>query len=82
MKDRRKFDAALLFYVLQIMPVPAERQLVLKHIQKKLRDNSYVVYASRYGQVTKQDLKHKVSDGYYKWPLRKEHSFHLQGVHH
>jgi SAM-dependent methyltransferase len=76
--DRRKFDAALLFYVVQVMPLDKERQLVLKQIYRKLRDDAYLVYAARYGQITKEDTKHKVSDGYYKWPDRKQHSFYRE----
>ena len=77
-KDRRKFDAALLFYVLQIMPVKEERNLVLKHIYRKLRSDSYVVYASRYGQISEADFQHKVTDGYYRWPDRGAHSFYRE----
>jgi 2-polyprenyl-3-methyl-5-hydroxy-6-metoxy-1,4-benzoquinol methylase len=51
--DKRKFDVALLCYVLQTMPVPEERTLILKLLKKKLKRNAYIVYMSqpshRYG---------------------------------
>src|SRR5439155_27303182 len=34
--DRRRFDAAFLCYVLQVMPIRTERDTVLKHLRKKL----------------------------------------------
>jgi len=48
--DGRQFDAALLCYVLQTMPIENERHLVLKMLKKKLADDSYVLYMSRWGQ--------------------------------
>lgn len=77
-RDRRRFDAALLFYVLQTMPLEKERQLVLHHLYSKLTQDSYLIYASRYGQITEEDLHHKVADGYYKWPTRAYHSFYRE----
>ena len=64
--DKRRFDAAIVFYVLQIMPIENERQRVIKSIYEKLKENSYLFYASRYGQITEQDKKYKISDGYYR----------------
>jgi len=76
--DKRKFDAALLVYVIQVMPVPKERAAVIKHVRKKLKSDAYLFYAARYGQVTPEDSKHRVSDGYYRWPSRKAHSFYRE----
>ncbi len=76
--DKRKFDAALLVYVLQVMPVPEERMTVLSHLYKKLNKDTYLFYSSRFGQITSSDKKHKVSDGFYRWPKRKSHSFYRE----
>jgi hypothetical protein len=76
--DRRKFSCALLVYVLQTMPLPAERALVLKALSKKLTKDAYILYLSRFGEVTDEDKRHKVSDGYYRWPDRDEHSFYTE----
>ena len=76
--DKRKFDAALLIYVLQIMPIQKEREAVLKHIYQKLKPDSYLFYSSQYGQITQADKSNKVSDGYFRWPKRKMHSFYTE----
>jgi hypothetical protein len=46
----RRFDIALLCYVIQTMPIPKERDLVLKSLAKKLKRDAYVLYMSRYNQ--------------------------------
>lgn len=76
--DRRRFDAALVCYVLQVMPKPDERRLALKEIAKRLRGEGYFLYMSRFGQITPEDRKHRVEDGYYRWPDRDEHSFYRE----
>ncbi len=78
LKDRRKFDAALLSFVLQTMPIKSERNKVLKELAKKLRGDAYLFYMSRYGQDTKEDRKHRVKDGFYRWPERTTHSFYAE----
>jgi len=76
--DRRQFDAAMLNYVLQVMPEPKERDLVLKTVYRKLRRNAYVLYMSRWNQVSDTAKRHRVSDGYYMWPSRRYHSFYRE----
>ena len=76
--DGRKYSCALLIYVLQTMPIPAERLLVLKELSKKLTKDAYILYLSRFGEVTDEDKRHRVSDGYYRWPDRDEHSFYTE----
>jgi hypothetical protein len=77
-RDPRRFDAALLVYVLQIMPVPSEREEVLRQLQRKLNSDTYLFYASRFDQITAHDRSHRVSDGYYRWPKREHHSFYRE----
>lgn len=77
--NRQKFDAALLCYVLQTMPIPEERQLVLKTLYKKLESDSYLLYMSRFNQLTPGIKKAQaVSDGYFMWPKRAQHSFYRE----
>lgn len=77
--DRRRFDAALLCYVLQTMPVPAERALVLKALKKRLVADSYLLYMSRFNQLPAGIKKdQRVSDGYFMWPKRTQHSFYRE----
>jgi len=77
-RDRRKFDAALLSFVLQTMPIHSERKQVLKYIYKKLRPDSCLIYLSRYGQIMKGMRKYRIKDGYYMWPKRTHHSFYRE----
>lgn len=76
--DRRRFDAALLCYVLQVMPLENERKKVLKHLHKKLADDAYLLYMSRYNQMEGALPEHRVEDGYYKYPDRDYHSFYRE----
>jgi hypothetical protein len=76
--DNRRFDAALLCYVLQTMPLPEERNHVLKLIYKKLRDDSYLLWMSRYNQLDDVTRSQRVSDGYYKNLKRQYHSFYRE----
>jgi hypothetical protein len=66
--DGRKFDAALLCFVLQIMPLHKERELVLDLLYKKLTQDAYLFYMSRYNQMHGISQSHRVEDSYYKWP--------------
>jgi SAM-dependent methyltransferase len=77
-RDHRKFDAALLCYVLQVMPLNNERKKVLKYLYRKLREDAYLVYMSRYNQMEGALPEHRVEDGYYKWPDREHHSFYRE----
>jgi SAM-dependent methyltransferase len=77
-KSRRRFDAAILAYVLQIMPVPNERDAVLKYIYRKLIDDSYLFYSARYGQLSNFGNDRKVGDGYFMYPKREMHTFYRE----
>ncbi len=77
-RDTRRFDAALLCYVLQTMPIPEERKTVLKYLYKKLKEDSYLLYMSRFNQLEGTSGSHRVSDGFYKWPEREHHSFYRE----
>lgn len=74
-----KFDAALLVYVLQTMPIPEERIDALKYISAKLKKNRvFLFYCARFNQLNAKNSKHKVSDGYYMYPERDHHSFYRE----
>jgi hypothetical protein len=78
-KDRSRWDAALLCYVLQTMPVPQERELLLKILKTKLVNDAYVFYTSRYNQVAGTITNaQRVSDGYFMYPKHTEHSFYRE----
>jgi hypothetical protein len=75
-RDGRLFDAALLIYVIQTMPVPKERSTVLKYLFKKLKRDAYVFYMSRYNQVGALGSDRRISDGFFMYPKRSMHSFY------
>jgi hypothetical protein len=77
-KTKRRFDAALLCYVLQVMPIADERKDVIKEVAKHLSDDGYLLYMSRVAQLTPHDARHKVEDGVYRWPERDTHSFYRE----
>jgi hypothetical protein len=77
-KDNRRFDAGLLCYVLQTMPLKNERELVLKILRKKLRDDSFLLWMSRYGQLNGIPKDQAVRDGFFMWPERETHSFYTE----
>jgi hypothetical protein len=77
-QDNRKFDAALLCYVLQTMPIPEERHQVLRLLKKKLRDEGYLLWMSRYGQMDDASKNNKVSDGIYRWKEREHQTFYRE----
>jgi SAM-dependent methyltransferase len=76
--DHHRFDAALLCYVLQVMPKPKERKRVLRELADRINDDGFLVYMSRYGQWLPDDKNHRVEDGAYRWPDREEHSFYTE----
>lgn len=78
LRTSRKFDAAILAFVLQTMPRPEERNAVLKGISEKLTQDGYLLYMSRFGQITPEMKRNTVSDGYFMWPTRALHSFYRE----
>jgi hypothetical protein len=78
MDDERTFDAALLCYTLQGMPLVKERQRVLALLYKKLADRSYLVWMSRFGDAKGLPEVQCVEDGHYKFPVGERHSFYRE----
>jgi len=78
-KDERKFDAAIISFVIPTMPKAKERQKLLKIIKKKLRKKSYIVWMSQYGKNQNSlSPANKVNDGWFLWANRKYHSFYTE----
>lgn len=80
-KDKRRFDAALLSFVLQVMPEKKKRELAVKLISKKLVDGGYLLYLSRTRQITDAMRERPLNDGFYMWPERKHRSFYTEFNH-
>ncbi len=77
-KDKRHFDAALVCYVLQVMPIRKERDVVLQLLKKKLNAESYLLVMSRFGQSRGIPKEQVVKDGFYMYPERDAHSFYSE----
>jgi hypothetical protein len=75
--DTRFFDAALLLYTFQGMPLENERKRVLRLLYNKLQSRSFIVWMSRYDR-TKLPEAREVKDGYYKNVRAKQHSFYRE----
>jgi hypothetical protein len=77
-KDKRIFDAALLCFVIQTMPIEKERNMVLKLLYRKMATTSYLLYMSRFNRVKSYKETQRIGDGYYTWNKRKYHSFYTE----
>jgi hypothetical protein len=78
-KDKRKFDAVILSFVMPTMPIPKERIALLKLLKKKLKRDSVIFWMSQYGKYGNA-LKetNMVGDGWYLNPTRTLHSFYTE----
>lgn len=76
-KDNRKFDAALLCYTFQSMPLQKERMHALRLLYKKLKKRSFIIWMSRYGDAKNLPDSRCVEDGYFKSP-KPPHSFYME----
>jgi hypothetical protein len=77
-RDQRRFDAALLCYVTQTMPIPKERKLVLQYLKNKLSDDGLLLWMSRYGQLDDASKSNRISDGIYRWKEREHKTFYRE----
>jgi SAM-dependent methyltransferase len=76
-----KFDLALLVNVLNIMPVPSERLLVLQHCHEKLRKGGHLFWYTQYGdydQNKRCTAANVLGDGYYIGKTTKFKSFYRE----
>jgi SAM-dependent methyltransferase len=63
-----RFDLAILINVLNIMPVPAERLLVLQHCYRKLQPAAHLLWYTQRGDADYIDRlvpAYRIGDGYY-----------------
>lgn len=78
LEDKRVFDAALVCYTFQGMPIKKEREYALKLIYEKMETPSFLIWMSRYGDAQDLPEAHCVTDGFYKYPRSKRHSFYRE----
>lgn len=75
------YDLILLINVINIMPVPAERLLVLLHCYKKLRPCGRVLWYTQYGDQDQCDRctkKNQIGDGFYLGASNYYKTFYTQ----
>jgi len=78
-EDKRKFDAAILSFVLPTMPIPLERDVLIRLISDKLKEKSIILWMSQFGKYdnVKKD-SNQVNDGWYLNPSRTHKSFYTE----
>ena len=67
-KSKEQFDLILLINVLNVMPVPAERWLVLLHCHQRLNKDGLILWYSQFGDKDQRNRctdENKISDGWY-----------------
>jgi hypothetical protein len=78
LKSTEKFDMVILVNVLTIMPVPAERWLVLLLCHERLKDDGLIFWYSQFGDKDSRARctdDNKVSDGWYIGKNKKYKTF-------
>jgi SAM-dependent methyltransferase len=76
-----KYDVILLVNVLNIMPVPSERLMVLQECHKKLREGGHLFWYTQYGDasyISRCTKDKMIGDGYYVGENRKFKSFYRE----
>jgi SAM-dependent methyltransferase len=80
-RSRRKFSLVLLINVLNIMPVPAERLVVLQACYSKLRKNGYLFWYTQRGDAdyaARLTPAYRLGDGYYVGRRSKLKTFYRE----
>ena len=75
-RDSYKYDLVLLLYVIQTMPIPSERNTLIRLLTQKMKSESYLLYMSRYGQVKDLPIDREISDGFFMNPTHKNKTFY------
>jgi len=80
-QSNARFDIVLIVNVLNVMPVPSERLLVLQHCYEKLRKGGYLLWYTQYGDLDQNKRctnLNVLGDGYYIGGNRKFKSFYRE----
>jgi hypothetical protein len=80
LKCKLKYDVALLVYVLQVIPVKKERNLVLNSISRGFERYGprRLYYASRFGDASSLPPENKHNDGWVKGVAENDRSFYTE----
>ena len=80
-KSQEVFDLIIFINVLTIMPVPAERWLVLLHYHERLKKDGLVLWYSQFGdkdQRARCTDDNRISDGWYMGKNKKFKTFYRE----
>jgi SAM-dependent methyltransferase len=80
-ESNRRFDLALLINVINVMPVAAERLLVLQYCHQKLRPNSYLFWYTQRGDADyrkRRVRRYEIGDGHYVGKGTKYKTFYRE----
>ncbi len=78
LKSREEFDLVILINVLTIMPVPAERWLVLLLCHQRLKKDGFVLWYSQFGDKDSRSRctdENKIGDGWFIGKNKKSKLF-------
>ncbi|HXM47883.1 MAG TPA: class I SAM-dependent methyltransferase [Pyrinomonadaceae bacterium] len=81
LKSKEEFDLIILVNVLTVMPVPAERWLVLMQCHQRLKPSGYVLWYSQFGDTDQRARctdNNRVSDGWYIGKNKKFKTFYRE----
>ena len=78
-RNKRKFDAALLSFVVPTMPIPKERTDLLGMINDRLKRDSILFWMSQYGKYGNAlNNDNRVNDGWYLPQTKDTYSFYTE----
>jgi SAM-dependent methyltransferase len=78
LKSKEQFDLIILVNVLTVMPVPAERWLVLLHCHQRLKKDGLILWYSQFGDKDTRARctdENRIGDGYYIGKNKKFKTF-------
>lgn len=80
-RSKEEFDLIILINVLTIIPVPAERWLVLLHCHKRLKKDGFILWYSQFGdrdQRSRCTDQNRISDGWYMGKNKRLKTFYRE----
>jgi len=81
LKSTEEFDLIILINVLTVMPIPAERWLVLLYCHQRLKADGLIFWYSQFGDKDTRSRcteQNKISDGYYIGKTKKYKTFYRE----
>ncbi|HEY5377890.1 MAG TPA: hypothetical protein VIK01_29615 [Polyangiaceae bacterium] len=79
-KSKVKYDVAILAYVLQVVPVKTDREVILEQVAKRFDQNGpkRLYYASRFGDAVGLEDSTRYNDGWVKGRGANDRTFYTE----